>query len=762
MKPRFARSAACFVLAASTVFAEPLPVINSDEVQPITLLARQFVEALGYAGGPLPAETVQAFESAVNLEGQQKVLAIQQALDPLCLAMVNISPESRVSVLPGPAKPELVVGEWRIFPIKVHNEAGVTAQVQINSQQLVIDGAQPSLEKWLQLDFYRDRPLRPRLSGRELEYRLLMMHAGESGKRSAVLHFDVGQGTQDIGFRSDLTLHFEILDVFPVRLHLKDEDGNPTTAALQIRDSMRRTYPSQPKRIAPDFRFHPQVYRNYGQLISLPAGTYDVICTRGPEYHEVHQKLEVKSPGVDLDVNLERWIDPSDFGWWSGDHHIHAAGCKHYINPTLGVHAPDMALHCRGEDLKIGANLTWGPCFDYQKQFFTGGEDQSSIYPYIIRYDVEVSGFGSHRSGHLCLLRLKNQVYPGGDSKDHWPTLCLNTLKWAQKQGAVCGPAHSGWGLAVESKQLPNYEIPPFDGIGANEYIVDVTHEVEGPNGEPVPAVDFLSMVDTPYVWELNIWYHTLNVGYRTRISGETDFPCIYGDRVGLGRSYIKLDGKLSYDEWCQGISEGRGYVSDGLSHLMDFQVNGLEVGSGNSEVNLSTPGSVKVTAKVAAQLEEEPEVLSEIPHARLMRDKPKIAEQPYVRKPFWHLERARVEGTRQVKVEAIVNGLPVAEQILDADGDMEEISFDVPIEQSSWVALRVLPSSHTNPIFVLVDGQPVRASKRSAQWCLDGVAKCWESKQELIAENEQEAAKAAYAHAKAAYEQRLLECISE
>jgi hypothetical protein len=39
----------------------------------------------------------------------------------------------------------------------------------------------------------------------------------------------------------------------------------------------------------------------------------------------------------------------------------------------------------------------------------------------------------------------------------------------------------------VASEELPNYEIPPFDGIGANEYIVDVTHDVEGPDGKPVP-----------------------------------------------------------------------------------------------------------------------------------------------------------------------------------------------------------------------------------------------------------------------------------
>jgi hypothetical protein len=77
--------------------------------------------------------------------------------------------------------------------------------------------------------------------------------------------------------------------------------------------------------------------------------------------------------------------------------------------------------------------------------------------------------------------------------------------------------------------------MPGFDGIGANEYIVDVTHP---------GTVDFISAVDTPYVWELNIWYHTLNVGFRTRIAGETDFPCIYDGRVGMGRTYSKIDGR--------------------------------------------------------------------------------------------------------------------------------------------------------------------------------------------------------------------------
>ena len=99
-----------------------------------------------------------------------------------------------------------------------------------------------------------------------------------------------------------------------------------------------------------------------------------------------------------------------------------------------------MIRHTLGEDLKVGANLTWGPGFDYQKQFFTGQDDRVSRPSHLLHYDVEVSGFGSHRSGHLVLLRLKEQMPPGGDSYHHWPTLGLNTLRWAKRQGAVCGP----------------------------------------------------------------------------------------------------------------------------------------------------------------------------------------------------------------------------------------------------------------------------------------------------------------------------------
>ena len=73
-------------------------------------------------------------------------------------------------------------------------------------------------------------------------------------------------------------------------------------------------------------------------------------------------------------------------------------------------------------------------------------------------------------------------------------------------------------------------------------------------------------------------------------------------------------------------------------------------------------------------------------------------------------------------------------------------------------MALRILPSSHTNPIWVLVGEKPVRASRRSIEWCLQGVDRCWSQKERFIAPAELPQAQADYEHARTVYRQRLQE----
>ena len=78
---------------------------------------------------------------------------------------------------------------------------------------------------------------------------------------------------------------------------------------------------------------------------------------------------------------------------------------------------------------------------------------------------------------------------------------------------------------------------------------------------------------------------------------------------------------------------------------------------------------------------------------------------------------------------ELVVNGKVVAQKKILADGNIRTVSFDLPIAQSSWVTMRILPAAHTNPIFVVVGKKPICASAASAQWDLDAVHQLWTQK---------------------------------
>ena len=743
-----------FVVASASFAAAKRSEDAGVEIQPLAAQVRRLVEALEYLGEPFsPAERLALERASEQEDAARAVAGMRAVLDARSLFFVEISPESRVRVTRGRAEATLVEKGWRSFLVRVRNEAGVTAQLKAASpnalpvyargQSATIPGGfsldprpaqkiTPSevANRWLDLSMFDKQPLEPRLSGLLYEYRIIQLYSRDRGRREAQLSFNVGQGSQDIGFRNDVSILFNCLPSKDVTLRVLDEDGKPTTASFLIRDRQERIYPAKYKRLAPDFSFQPQIYRSDGERLRLPPGEYTIDVTRGPEYLSRRETLIVGEGArpQEFAVRLKRWTNPAASGWYSGDHHIHAAGCSHYEAPTQGVFPEDIIRHVKGEGLNVGNVLTWGPCYYFQKQFFEAKLNKLSTPANLLRYDVEVSGFPSSHVGHINLLGLREQDYPGAKEIEEWPTWGLPILKWARAQGAVVGFAHSGWGLEVKTDKLPNYEMPSFDGIGANEYIVDVAHD----------AVDFISAVDTPAVWELNIWYHTLNSGFRTRIAGETDFPCIYGERLGMGRSYVRLDGALDYRAWVEGLRDGRSYVSDGKSHLLDFRVGDLAVGTRGSELRLERAGRVRVTARVAALLDVKP---NEALRARRHNET-----------PYWDIERARVGGGREVPVEVIVNGRAVARKNVVADGVARDVAFEVEIERSSWVALRILPSSHTNPVFVLVGERPIRASRRSAEWCLKAVDQCWSQKAAKISATERPAAERAYEAARQVY----------
>ena len=172
-----------------------------------------------------------------------------------------------------------------------------------------------------------------RLGGLRLEYKLIQIQSRDAGPREARLRFDIGAGTQDLGFRGDLDILFACEAAVPVTLEVLDTDQRPTIASFVIRDEAGRTYPSSSRRLAPDFWFQPQVYRQFGRDgRPCPRSSYTRRGrSRGPEYEvreaddrgsESRQRIASRLPAQAAGSHLAK------LGWFSGDHHIHARGLR--------------------------------------------------------------------------------------------------------------------------------------------------------------------------------------------------------------------------------------------------------------------------------------------------------------------------------------------------------------------------------------------------------------------------------------------------
>src|SRR5213078_4159803 len=137
--------------------------------------------------------------------------------------------------------------------------------------------------------------------------------------------------------------------------------------------------------------------------------------------------------------------------------------------------------------------------------------------------------------------------------------------------------------------ELPNLAIPEMNSVGAMEIFVTTTQGL----------CDFISAMDTARIAEWNCWYHLMNCGFPLKVSGETDFPCMSGARVGQGRVYVQLGKveRVDFNDWCAGLARGRSYVSDGYAHAMEFTVGGQPSGA---TLRLDRPSTVEARAKVA------------------------------------------------------------------------------------------------------------------------------------------------------------------
>jgi hypothetical protein len=831
------------------------PIVTGIAKQPLMVHVDSLLQALSFVGRPISdSDRTSLYAAAQQLPDDKAVVSIQQILDRYALVRLEVDPLRKVTVIPMTGSVEtLTKNGWTTFLVKVHNQARVTDPVDVDSPEAAMPydvsrmeversvyddqftdvmlervfqlgvtwgtwgggypykpppqpeqgdvwpahgdlSSVPTKNRWAAVSLFHGATLSKNLSGFPLEYLILQVYSRDDGQKTMTISFNVGalrsSGTGSVpytagspGLRGETALTFNVESAVPVTLNVLDENNEPTAASFTIRDKVGRVYPYRTKRYVPDMFFQNQIYRYDGETVDLPPGEYTFQVARGPQYEKQTRQVTVTDKPLIEKFVLKRWINPRALGYVSLDKHVHTAGCLHYNDPAYGIEPKDMLRYATGEDLDIADILIWGPNWYYQKaKYFTGQPDPVSTPNNVVTHNLEVSQFPSSAGGHTSGHGMKDIDYPGTKKIQDWPSYTLPVLKWMQSQGALSSYTHSGFGLDVQSTELPNYITPPMDSIGANEYIMTVAHG----------AVDVLGVGNTNFISELNIWYHTLNAGFRTQIGGETDWPCINGENIGRGRSYAKVTSAgpaaptlrgyataVSYQRELDAIDAGNSYVSDGRSHLMDFKVDGqIPSRRVGTEIKLAAPTTVTVTADVAALLPVEPEtieilgttypmesqatVYQPLPEPKRVRiSSLPITGVSWRNIPWWHLERARIGDTRNVMLEVVVNGKPVASKEILADGEIRPIEFNVPITQSSWIALRILGAAHTNPVFVLIDKMPIRASKASVEWCIRALEQAYEVKRHGWRPEDYEQAKAAYDYAFETYRKVLSETTS-
>ncbi len=287
----------------------------------------------------------------------------------------------------------------------------------------------------------------------------------------------------------------------------------------------------------------------------LPAGSYELVATRGPEYRGYQRTLEVRADETtDLTVSLERYADLPAEGWYSGDSHVHIAR----------EHTEDDAVWAQvaAEDIHVANLLEMGNiAVTHFKQPAWGEAGQ-----YVREGHALVSGQEDPRTvhrGHTIHHNLQRPIRQDPESY----FLYHRVFEASRAQGGISGYAHMG--------QLFN---------GERGLALDV----------PFDLVDFIEVLQGGRLYD-DIWYSFLNLGFNVRPIAGADYPYFGPTLPGVERTYVKLDGPFAPREWYNAYRSGHTYVSNGP--FLEFRVNGREMGS---ELRVARGESLEVVAEAS------------------------------------------------------------------------------------------------------------------------------------------------------------------
>ena len=447
-----------------------------------------------------------------------------------------------------------------------------------------------------------------------------------------------------------------------VRVKVIDETGRPAAARLYVEASDGKGYAprGEPIFYYPLDPSHAGTRDAFFVLVGeaefdAPAGSLQLTAVRGYEYRLSGKRVEVEPGGTtQVTLQLERWTNWNQRGWYSGENHFHANYLGSYYQRPAQSLAWLKAMDLNAANM-IVANAQGA--FVHDKEFFTGQVSELSTERHFLYWGQEYRN--SDPLGHMGFLNISRLVPPsytsviGSDSPYDYP---LNTMAAIEARGQG--------GLVTYMHPITGNARDVFDtNLGAKESVVTAALGA-------LDTVDLLPYGDPAY----HLWYTLQNCGFRIAAGAGTDaFTNWRGiNRIpGGSRQYVNIGGTMSWSRWIDRYREGRSFATTGP--LVEFEVNGSGVGE---EIQFRPGSTYRATLRA--------DVMSRTP-----------------------LER----------VEFIQNGR-VIETGLAGGADRYRLEKEVSVTDSSWFAVRVYgPGSpglttramaHSSAVYVLAGAEPV------------------------------------------------------
>jgi len=134
------------------------------------------------------------------LAAAESSASLAAAVEPLVVLRVDVNPESRVKLAAVSPLPELVVDRTYRCLLEVRNAARIRAPLRISATDRSVNRPRPAL--FCAVGLVDGIASSSFLSGAEREWKIVEIRLLEEGRREVHLEADVGQGTQDLGFRA--------------------------------------------------------------------------------------------------------------------------------------------------------------------------------------------------------------------------------------------------------------------------------------------------------------------------------------------------------------------------------------------------------------------------------------------------------------------------------------------------------------------------------------------------------------------------------